>query len=100
MVLKPLRFCSRELTRLTAPSAVDATCEMVCLFESAVLFASLAVLTVASRVLACSVILVERPLAVCYTAVALLIAPEAVFDTSATWAVMLSEVCFSALVVA
>ena len=73
---------------------------MVVLLESAVDLASFAVLTVASSVFACSVILVDRPLAVCSTVVALLIAPDAVFDTSATWAVMLPEVCFSALVVA
>ena len=73
---------------------------MVVLLESAVDLASFAVLTVTPSVFACSVILVDRPLAVCSTVVALLIAPDAVFDTSATWAVMLSEVCFSALVVA
>ena len=73
---------------------------MVRLFESAVLFASFAVLTVASRVLACSVILVERPEAVCSTEDALFIAPEAVFATSDTCALMLFAVCDRLLFVA
>ena len=66
---------------------------MVCLLLSAVDLASFAVFVVASSVLPWAVILVDRPLAVCSTVVALLIAPDAVFDTSATCVLMESAVC-------
>ena len=55
---------------------------MVCLLESAVLFASFAVFTVAFNVVACSLIFVEIPLTVVSNAVLLSIAPFAVFVVS------------------
>lgn len=100
LVLKPLRFCSKEDVLERALLAVVLTCEMAVLLLSAVDLASFAVLTVASKVLPCSVIFVLRPLAVCSRLVTLLIAPDAVLDTSETCEVIVSEVCLSAEFVA